>query len=87
VAGDTYGVICSFMGSLLGFGPRDHAGLYRAACLAFAGLSLPFQFLPMAIALAGKRRETEAVRTVTPQLSSLVAEGTLPSLHVEEALS
>ncbi len=85
VAGDTYGVIRSFMGSLIGFGPRDHAGLHRAACLAFAGLSLPLQFLPMAIAMAGKRRETEAVRTVAPQLGSLLPEATGRSLRVEEA--
>ena len=74
VAGDTYGVIRRFMGSLLGLGPRDHAGAHRAACLAFAGLSLPFQFLPMAIALAGKRGEAGAVRAVNAQIGSLLAD-------------
>jgi predicted metal-dependent phosphoesterase TrpH len=84
VAGDTYGVIRSFMGSLIGFGPRDHAGVHRAACLAFAGVSLPFQLLPMAIALAAKRGEAAAVRNVTAQLSSLLAEEPSRSLQAEE---
>ena len=34
------------------------------ACLAFTAVSLPFQFLPLAIALAGKRRELRTVRQV-----------------------
>jgi predicted metal-dependent phosphoesterase TrpH len=85
VAGDAYGVVRSFIGSLMGFGPRDHAALHRTACLAFAGVSLPFQFLPIAIAVAGKRRETGTVRNVTPQLGSLLAEPTRTSLQVEEA--
>jgi len=81
VAGDTYGVIGSFMGSLLGAGPRDHAGWHRTACLAFAGLSLPFQFLPMTIAMVGKAREAAAVRTVTDQLHPLLAEEAEQSLE------
>ncbi len=56
VAADTYGVIRSYAASLIGLGPRDHRGLRRAACLAFTGVSLPFQFLPMAIALAMQAR-------------------------------
>jgi predicted metal-dependent phosphoesterase TrpH len=74
VAGDTYGVICSYVGSLAGFGVRDHAGVHRAACLAFTALSLPFQFLPMAIAINVKRAEARTVRDVEAQLDSLVAE-------------
>ncbi len=56
VAGDAYGVIRSYLGSLVGLGPRDHAGWHRAGCLAFSGVSLPFQFMPMVIALAGEAR-------------------------------
>jgi len=84
VAGDTYEVIRSFMGSLIGFGPSDHAGLHRAACLAFAGLSLPFQFLPIVISLAGKRREAGSVCHVAAQLGSFLAEDASGSLQVEE---
>jgi predicted metal-dependent phosphoesterase TrpH len=72
IAGDTYGVICSYIGSLVGFGVRDHAGAYRAACLAFSALSLPFQFVPMVIAIARKQAEAGAVRDVA---ASLAAEG------------
>jgi hypothetical protein len=37
------------------------APLRRAACVAFAGATLPFQFLPLAIAMAGKAREGRQV--------------------------
>jgi hypothetical protein len=57
VAGDVYRVIQAYVASLAGFGPLDHRGWRRAACLAFAALSLPFQFIPIAIIAAGKRRE------------------------------
>ena len=84
VAGDTYGVIASYLGSLIGFGPRDHAGWHRAACLAFAAVSLPWQFLPAVIAFAGKRREARSVSAVTAQLGSLLVHEPNRSLHVEE---
>jgi predicted metal-dependent phosphoesterase TrpH len=61
VAGDTYGVIRRYVASLAGFGPRDHGRWHRAGCMAFVAASLPFQFLPLAIALVGKARETHAV--------------------------
>ena len=83
VAGDTYGVIGSYVRSLIGFGPRDHAGWHRAGCLAFAAISLPGQFLPAAIALEAKRREARCVRTVTAQLGSLLAREPNRSLQVE----
>jgi predicted metal-dependent phosphoesterase TrpH len=70
VAGDAYGVIRLFLASLIGLGPRDHAGWHRAGCLAFSGVSLPFQFLPMAIAMAGKRMEAQKVRSVTAALNA-----------------
>jgi predicted metal-dependent phosphoesterase TrpH len=84
VAGDTYGVIRSFIGSLAGFGPRDHVGVHRAARLAFSGISLPFQFLPMAIALSGKRREAGTVRDVDLELRSLIGEGPVRALEADE---
>ncbi len=64
VAGDAYGVIVRYIASLAGCGPRDHGAAHRAACLVFAAGSLPFQFLPLAIALAGKSRELRTVREV-----------------------
>ena len=46
----------AYVASLLGFGPSRSRWLAsRRAASAFAGVSLPFQFLPLAIALAGKR--------------------------------
>ncbi len=70
VAGDAYGVIVRYVASLAGLGPRDHGALHRAACLAFTAVSLPFQFLPLAIALAGKSRERRTVRQVGGRLTS-----------------
>src|SRR3990172_4084817 len=61
VVGDAYGVIGRYVASLAGFGPRDHGRWHRAGCLAFVAASLPFQFLPLAIAVAGKARETRQV--------------------------
>ena len=44
------------------FGPRDVHGWRRAACLAFSAVSLPVQFLPVAIAVKGKSREAREVQ-------------------------
>jgi hypothetical protein len=71
VAGDAYGVIVRFVASLAGLEPRDHGALHRAACLAFTAASLPFQFLPLAIALAGKSRELRTVRQVGGRMSGV----------------
>jgi predicted metal-dependent phosphoesterase TrpH len=70
VAGDAYGVIGRYLGSLAGYGPRDHSPWRRAACLAFAGATLPFQFMPLAIAMSGKRRERRAVARATAHLGA-----------------
>ena len=85
VAGDAYGVIGSYMASLAGIGPRDHAGWHRAGCVAFSAVSLPFQFVPMALALAGKRAEADVVRTVTAELNAGGARAPRRPAQVEEA--
>ena len=61
VAGDVYGVIASYLGSLVGARPPDHRSWRRAGCLAFAVAALPFQFLPIVIAAEGKRHEQREV--------------------------
>ena len=68
VACEAYGVIKSFAASLIGMGPADHAPLHRAFCLAFIVLSLPFEFLPLAVATAGKRQERRFVRQASEML-------------------
>jgi predicted metal-dependent phosphoesterase TrpH len=62
VYGDAYGVIARYIAALAGFGPRDVRGWRRAACLAFAAVSLPGQFFPVAVAVKGKTREAREVR-------------------------
>jgi predicted metal-dependent phosphoesterase TrpH len=70
VAGDAYGVVARYVASLLGYGPCDHGLLRRAGCLAFSVVSLPAQFLPLAIVAAGKRREVRQVRRVRAEMSA-----------------
>jgi predicted metal-dependent phosphoesterase TrpH len=70
VAGDVYGVIGRYLGSLAGYGPRDLAPWRRAACLAFAAATLPFQFMPLWIAIAGTARERHEVARATAHLAA-----------------
>jgi predicted metal-dependent phosphoesterase TrpH len=68
VSGDAYGVIRGYIASLVGLEPRDHHGWRRAACVGFALGSLPFQFVPLAIATTGKVRERRKVREVRSRI-------------------
>jgi predicted metal-dependent phosphoesterase TrpH len=70
VAGDAYGVIAKYVASLAGFGPRDHRPGRRAACLGFAAVTLPLQFLPLAIATTGKLRERREVLRASADIMS-----------------
>ena len=54
VARDAYSVIGSYVASLAGLGPKDHSVSHRALCLAFSVISLPAQFLPVALVWRGK---------------------------------
>jgi predicted metal-dependent phosphoesterase TrpH len=71
VAGDAYGVIRRYIGALAGFGPRDLGGVRRAACLAFAAASLPFQFTPLVAAARSKAGERRAIARLAAHLSSV----------------
>lgn len=75
VYGDAYGVVERYIASLLGFGPHDHSGWRRAACLAFAAVSLPGQFFPVVIAAKGKAREAVEVRRARAALEGRLASG------------
>jgi len=70
IAGDAYGVIGSYVAALAGFGPRDLAPVRRAACLAFAVASLPFQFMPVAVAARGKAGERRAVARASAHIGA-----------------
>jgi hypothetical protein len=72
VAGDAYGVIAKYVGSLAGLGPRDHPPLQRAACLGFAAVTLPLQFLPLAIAAGRKLSERREVVRTSADITSAV---------------
>ena len=85
VACDAYGVIRSFVASLMGLGPRDHAGWRRAGCLAFSGVSLPLQFMPLAIALARKRGEADTVRRVAAELNAVAGRALRQPVQIRDA--
>jgi predicted metal-dependent phosphoesterase TrpH len=85
VAGDAYGVIARYLGSLAGFGPRDLRAWRRTACLAFAAATLPFQFMPMAIAIAGKVRERREVARAAAYLTAVDFSQAGPALPIESS--
>jgi hypothetical protein len=68
VAADAYGVVSRYLASLVGFGPRDLGPAKRAACLAFAIVSAPFQFIPLVMAARSKSGERAAVHALTRYL-------------------
>ncbi len=63
IAGDAYGVVGRYVAALAGFGPRDLGGAKRAGCLAFAAVSLPFQFVPALMAFRSKLGEHRAIQS------------------------
>ncbi|HMF96557.1 MAG TPA: PHP-associated domain-containing protein [Vicinamibacterales bacterium] len=69
VAADAYGVIVSYVAALAGVGPRDLSPLRHAACLAFAVVSLPFQFVPLLMAARSKAGERRAIEQLTAHLA------------------
>lgn len=83
LAGDVYGVVFKYIGSLAGIGPRDHAGFDRLGCAAFSFFSLPFQFIPLLVAGITKSRERRIVASVAEQLAAAPAH--LPSLDAAGA--
>jgi predicted metal-dependent phosphoesterase TrpH len=76
IAREAYGVIAAYVAALAGFGPRDLPPLRRAACLAFAAVSLPFQFMPLLIAANSKAGERRAIAQLRTYLSD--AAGVVP---------
>ena len=74
IAADAYGVIARYVAALAGAGPRDLAPLRRAGCLAFAAVSLPFQFVPLLMAARSKAGERRAIdelrRLLAPTLAA-----------------
>ena len=72
VAGDAYGVVARYYGSLVGLYPSNHSLVRRAGCIAFSAAAMAGQFLPWLIPALGKRRERaivqEAFRHLEPRL-------------------
>ena len=86
VTADAYGVVSRYCASLAGFGPRDHHGLQRAACLAFSVISLPAQFLPLVLVGRGKRQEAREVEHVDAMLGGWLSEpGVAPFTAASES--
>jgi len=60
-----------YVAALAGAGPRDLTAWRRAACLAFAAVSLPVQFVPLLMAARSKAGERRAVERLTAHLAAL----------------
>lgn len=73
VAGDAYGVVSSYIASLVTGSPADVRSWRRAGCLAFSVVSLPGQVLPLAVAAARKHAERRAVERVRPRVELAAA--------------
>jgi predicted metal-dependent phosphoesterase TrpH len=84
VAADAYGVVGAYIAALAGFGPRDLRGWRRGACLAFAAISLPAQFMPLVVAMARKSAERRIVDQVIEQLARETTASVPSSLEVEQ---
>lgn len=83
VAADAYGVIGSYVGSLIGRGPSDHGRWETAACLLFCAISAPAQFLPMVIAGTGKMTEYRRVQSASRELAVRLAQSVLHGAPVQ----
>jgi len=75
IAADAYGVVAKYVASLAGIGRCDLRSWRRAACLAFAAGSLPFQLVPLLMAARSKAGERRAVERLTEHLSTCAAGG------------
>jgi predicted metal-dependent phosphoesterase TrpH len=81
LAGEIYGVVGGYVGSLAGVGPADHSIAERIAFGAFSVVSAPFQFMPIAAAVKTKARERRVVASAT----RVMAARSLPSPLVAQA--
>jgi len=73
LAGDIYGVMGRYVGSLIGFGPADHSVAERLAFGVFSVASAPFQFMPAAAALHAKARERRHVAAASRTVAEWAA--------------
>jgi predicted metal-dependent phosphoesterase TrpH len=83
VAGDAYEVVGRYCGSLVGFGPCEQPLWRRAACLAFSVVSLPAQFVPIALVVSGKRQEAREVQRLQSTLDGDLANRFLNVLETQ----
>ena len=79
VAGDAYGVVSRYVATLVGFGKPEVRSWRRAACVAFAAASLPFQFMPLVAAAARKAAERREVERARTQLGPAAAPALYPA--------
>ncbi len=84
LAADIYGVIARYWLSLVGLERTEIAAGRRAVGLGFSVVSLPFEFIPLAIAPRSKSRERHWVARCEAALDSPIAEPHLeggPATH------
>ena len=79
VAGDAYGVIGSYVASLIGLGPRDHAAGIAPAASRSAPSRCRFSSCRWRLRWPGSAREAETVRRVAAELNAVAARRAAPA--------
>jgi len=72
-AREIYGVVAMYWASLLGHGKQSLSWRRRAFGIAFSAVSMPFEFMPLAVAVVHKRGEAQRVAAYSRQWQSIAA--------------
>jgi Predicted metal-dependent phosphoesterases (PHP family) len=72
-AREIYGVVAMYWASLLGHGRQSLSWRRRAFGIAFSAVSMPFEFMPLAVAVVHKRGEARRVAAYSRQWQSIAA--------------
>lgn len=74
IAHEIYGVIACYVASLAGKGRQDLSWGRRAPALLFSAVSLPFEFVPLVIAIAQKADEARRIDAFAREWAALLEE-------------
>ncbi len=89
LAGEIYGVIFNYWASLLGVRGRDLVGKQRLRDLSLSAMSLPFQFVPIVVAVVQKSAESRRLADLSRRwlafVESSAANKAEPELALEPA--
>jgi predicted metal-dependent phosphoesterase TrpH len=81
-AREIYGVVAMYWASLFGYGRQSLSWRRRTFGIAFSAVSMPFEFMPLAVAVVHKRGEARRIAAYRRQWQSIAAIP-LPSSSVD----